>query len=91
MLTTSTEFKLVLEHENPATLATDHWTITGKGDGQKEYYENKRKWPDATIRILTRDVVVSDWKFVKPDEPCGGSAYAHGPHGKCSGYTTDRT
>lgn len=25
------------------------------------------------------------------EEQCSGSGYAHKPHGKCSGYTTDRT
>jgi len=27
----------------------------------------------------------------KDDPPCTGSGYSHKPHGKCTGYSTDRT
>lgn len=30
-------------------------------------------------------------RFWAQDKPCSGGGYAHGPHGKCPGYSTDHT
>ena len=30
-------------------------------------------------------------RWLTQEEPCDGQGYAHGPHGGCPGYSTDRT
>lgn len=90
-LETHTEFLISLSRENRGTDATDHWSVSGKGDGQREYAEQKMKWRDADIALQTREVVTTSWTRQKPDPPCDGSGYAHKPHGECPGYTYDRT
>lgn len=85
------EFRLSLVRENPATYATDRWSITGKGNGQQELFEHQNKWRDAEIKLYTREVVCTEWDLKKPDKQCTGSGYAHKAHGECTGYATDRT
>jgi len=39
-------------------------------------------------KIFDIDVEI---RWLSQDHQCSGSGYAHKPHGKCTGYSTDRT
>lgn len=86
------EYKISYNYEN-FDQGTEYRNFKGLGNGQIEYAEVKRRFPNAEIRLTTRTVVRinSSWEPSKPDSSCTGSGYAHSPHGDCLGYATDRT
>lgn len=56
--------------------------------------ENFKVHSDACERhnrdLLDRELY-EKIKWEKQDHPCSGTGYAHKAHGKCPGYTFDRT
>lgn len=69
---------------------------------QCDEYNRKMKELSTASRIdqLERKVkkleereleLLSHIRWVTQDHPCSGSGYSHKAHGKCPGYSTDRT
>ena len=59
----------------------------------KECEEYNQKLIDETSKLeksLLRDFRDTlAWRY--QEHPCNGPGYAHGPHGACGGWSTDRT
>lgn len=55
---------------------------------------NRIGYPEHTVVYVARDLAETAYHhgaWENQNHPCSGVGYAHGPHGKCPGYGTDRT
>lgn len=52
---------------------------------EKQFKARIAELEDRELRLR------AELKWHKQDHPCSGSGYSHKSHGKCPGYSTDRT
>lgn len=55
-----------------------------------EIKRTRDPWVEGKLRRMRMELREEIGWFAQK-EPCSGPGYAHGPHGKCPGYSKDRT